>query len=289
VVQVAFASGAVEGKIAMAPVDAGGQGVDPLALAMLRMTCAALFFQVFMRTDQDRPRVTAADHKKLAVLSLLGIVINQALFLVGLKLTTAFSAALLSVTIPVFTAVLAAILGYDRAKPRTFMGLGLAALGVLVLTGVGHIDVGVLVVTVNCLSYSLYVIFSRDLVRRLGAITVVAWVFTWAMLTFAPIGAYSLVKNLHDWGPRAWVYVAYIVALPTIVAYALNAWALGRSNATMVTVYVYLQPILAALIAWVQLGQRIRPRMIGATLLIFAGVGLVLARPLSSKSNLASR
>ena len=73
-------------------------------------------------------------------------------------------------------------------------------------------------------------------------------------------------------------YLAYIVLFPTIVAYLLNAWALGRSSATLVTIYIYLQPLLAALLAWVQLGHGLTQRMIGATALIFCGVAVVVFR-----------
>ena len=70
----------------------------------------------------------------------------------------------------------------------------------------------------------------------------------------------------------------YILAMPTIVAYLLNAWALGRSSATIVTIYIYLQPLIAALLAWAQLGLGISKRAWLAAVLILVGLGVVASR-----------
>src|ERR1700728_4317834 len=86
VVQVAFASQAVEGKIVMGPRAAGGEGVSPFAVAMVRMLGAALFFQAFTRATGTLRSTTRRDHAILAGLSILGIVLNQALFLIGLRM-----------------------------------------------------------------------------------------------------------------------------------------------------------------------------------------------------------
>src|SRR5690349_6932078 len=83
VVQVAFASQAVEGKIAMLPRVEGGEEIAPFAVAMGRMLGAALIFQLFARSTGLLRPVTGRDHLWLALLSVLGIALNQTLFLIG--------------------------------------------------------------------------------------------------------------------------------------------------------------------------------------------------------------
>jgi drug/metabolite transporter (DMT)-like permease len=280
VVQMAFASGAVEGKLAMLPLADGGGGVTPVALTMARMVGAAVFFQVLTGAIWRRTRVptTAREQAALAGLALLGIVLNQSLFLIGLRLTSAFSAALLGVTIPVFTAALAILFRQERANARTALGLALAVAGVVWLIGIHAVDPGAIIIALNCLSYSFYIILSRRLIQRLGALTVITWLFTWGAILFAPFGARSLAEAAPGFTSRAWVLVAFVVLVPTIIAYVANAWALGRSSATLVTIYIYMQPLIAALLAWVQLGQGLSERMIVATALIFAGVTIVATR-----------
>jgi drug/metabolite transporter (DMT)-like permease len=278
VVQVAFASGAVEGKIAMMPRAEGGCDIPTEAIAMSRMLGAALFFQVLARGAGGLAATTRRDQAWLALLSVLGIALNQTLFLLGLRWTTPATAALLSITIPVFTAALAILFRQEHPSARTGIGLALAASGVAWLTGVQQIDKGAMVITINCLSYSAYIVLSRRMIQRLGAITVVAWIFAWGALLFAPVGIPALAASLPGWDTRAWGYVGFIVAVPTIIAYSANAWALGRSSATLVTVYIYAQPVMTALLAYVQLGHGLGPRLLVAAAFIAVGVGIVATR-----------
>ena len=88
VVQLAFASQAVEGKIAMGPLASGGENIAPAALAMVRMGGAAIVFLAFTQAFDLRQRTTWRDHLTLAGLSVLGISLNQTLFLIGLRSTT---------------------------------------------------------------------------------------------------------------------------------------------------------------------------------------------------------
>jgi drug/metabolite transporter (DMT)-like permease len=279
IVQIAFAAGAVEGKLALNPVASGGAGVNPVALAMARMAGGALFFQVFVRAARQLRPVDAADHRRIAGLATLGVVLNQTLFLVGLRVTTAFAAALLGATIPVFAAAFAVVFRIERARATTGVGLALAIAGVLWLTGVGSLDWGAIAIALNCLCYSLYIVLSKRVIERLGSLTVVTWLFTWGALLMAPLGASPLVRGMGEWSPKAWLFVGFFVAGPTIVAYLLNAWAIGRASPTLVTVYIYLQPVFAALMQWLQLGEPIGSRALGATALILAGVAVVATRP----------
>lgn len=283
-VQIAFASQAVEAKLAMLPRGEGGEGVNPAALAMTRMLGAALFFQLFSR---GRARLAPAPrplprrvHPRLAGLAMLGVAANQALFLAGLKTSTPFVVSILGATIPVLTAALAILFRKEAPSWRTGAGLVLALSGVLWLTGLGSAsgDRGAALVALNSLSYAAYVVLSRELVRELGAMRFMAWVFTYGALLFAPFGAAALGAEVPQLQPRGWLLLAYIVAVPTILAYGLNAWALGRSTATIVTIYIYLQPLIAAALARVQLGHAIAPRAGLASLLILGGVAVTTLR-----------
>lgn len=263
----------------MAPRTEGGEEIFPEALAMMRMLGGALFFQVLMRARATQEvAITRADHLRLAGLSVLGIALNQTLFLIGLRWTTPFSVSLLGATIPVFTAVLAVLFGKETRSGRVVIGLVLALSGVLSLIGVGSLDPGAMLVALNSLSYSAYVVLSRDVVLRVGALRSVTWIFTYAALMFAPFGMSSMIAQVPQFTARGAILVGYIVVMPTIVAYLLNAWALARSSATLVTVYIYLQPLIAATLAYVQLGHGVTKRAAIAAPLILLGLGVVASR-----------
>jgi drug/metabolite transporter (DMT)-like permease len=252
--------------------------VDPFALAMARMLGAAVFFQGMLRMTRQLRPLSWREHGRIGGLALLGIVLNQTLYLAGLRLTTAFAAALLGATIPVFTASLAIVLRVERAAASTAVGLALALGGVLWLTGVGRVDVGAVLIAVNCLSYSLYIVLSKGVLERLGALTLVTWAFTWGALMLVPVGGLALVRGAAEWGARGWLLVGFMVACPTIVAYLANAWALRRTTPTVVTIYIYLQPVLAAGLQWLQMREPVAQRALFASGLIFAGVTVVAVR-----------
>jgi drug/metabolite transporter (DMT)-like permease len=303
-VQVAFASQAVEAKLAMLPRAQGGEEIRPETLAMVRMIGGALFFQAAVlsngagvlqasRGDAEPVRAPAAAaessrlkrHAKLALLAALGVAVNQALFLAGLRASTPFVVSILGATIPVLTAALAVLFRKERASWRTGVGLVLALTGVLWLTGVGSVasqgaaaDYGAMLVALNCLSYSAYVVFSRDVVIELGTSRLMAWVFTYGALLFAPLGLAPLLSDLPEISGRGWALLAYIVLVPTILAYGLNAWALARTTASIVTIYIYLQPLIAGLLARIQLGHSVSSRAGFASLLILAGVAVTTLR-----------
>jgi drug/metabolite transporter (DMT)-like permease len=140
------------------------------------------------------------------------------------------------------------------------------------------------VIALNCLSYSLYLVFSKRVVERLGALTLMTWLFFWGAVAFSPIGLPAMVAGARSWDALGWVLVGFMVIVPTIVAYAFNAWALARTTATVVTVYIYLQPVLAAGLQWVQLRQPLGPRALLAAALIFSGVAVVARRRPSART-----
>ena len=72
----------------------------------------------------------------------------------------------------------------------------------------------------------------------------------------------------------AWIGIAGVILLSTVVAYALNTWALARMTATTVAMFMYVQPLVAISFARAALGERPSPRTAAAAALIFAGVAL---------------
>lgn len=272
--QIAFASLAVEGKLAMSPE----VGVDPTALAMARILGGALaFVSIGFAVGKLRARPWR-EIAQLAGLSALGIVVNQALYLHGLRETSPLSATLLVATVPIFAAMIAVALGRERLTMRASAGLSLAVLGILVLTGFHLPGRGDAFVLVNALAYSFYLVLMQDLARKLGALETMAWVFGLGALLFLPWGARSLFLDMPKWSPLAYGLVAVVVLVATVFTYIGNAWAIARATPSMVAVYVYLQPVFVALLGFFQLDEPIGLRTLGAGGLILSGVTLVVRR-----------
>lgn len=218
----------------------------------------------------------------LILCSMIGIVGNQFLYVTGLSLTTAINATLLSTTIPVFTLFVSILLGHDRLSFRRLIGIMLAAVGVIYLVNPARADLsqqttaGNLLLIGNSLFYAVYIVISKDLFERYGALNVITWIFLIGSVITIPVGIFSLQQeNLGAISAGVWLILALIIIFPTVGAYYLNGWALTKVPPSTVAVYIYLQPLIAFGFAPVLLGERLSWRTGIAALLIFAGVGIV--------------
>src|SRR6266481_7806140 len=277
-VQVLFATWPIVGKIAL-------RAVPSVALVGFRVAGAALTLLILARLSGTFQKIKTGDWPLLIASSLLGLVFNQLLFTKGLSLTTAINATLLSTTIPVFTLLVGVILGTDRGTLRRVLGIALAAAGVLYLIGPGQAQfssatrIGDLLIVSNSLCYGAYIAVSKDLMKRYNALSVITWIFVVACVVAVPAGAVSLAHlPLSSISWHVWLAILYIIVLPTAGAYYLNGWALARVPPSTVAVYVYLQPLIAFVVAPMVLGESISFHAVVASLLIFAGVLVVTRR-----------
>lgn len=277
-VQVLFATWPIVGKIAL-------RTVPSVALVGFRVAGAALTLLVLARLSGTFQKIEAGDWPLIIVSSLLGLVFNQLLFTKGLSLTTAINATLLSTTIPVSTLLVGVLLGTDRATLRRLLGIALAAAGVIYLIGPGRAQfssgtrMGDALIVSNSLCYGAYIAVSKNLMKRYHALTVITWIFVVGCVITVPAAAISLSHvSLAAIPGRVWLAILYIIVLPTAAAYYLNGWALARVPPSTVAVYVYLQPLIAFVIAPIILGESLSIHAVIASLLIFAGVLVVTRR-----------
>ena len=273
-----FATWPIVGKIAL-------RAVPSVALVAFRVAGAALAFILIGALRGRLGRIQKRDWPLLVASSLLGVVLNQWLFVKGLSLTTVINATLLGTTIPIFTLLVSIALRTDRASLRRTFGILLSAGGVVYLIGPGSAGfssatrLGDLLIVTNSLCYGTYIAISKDLMTRYSALTVITWIFIVGTIATVPVGAVSVSHvRLVEVSATVWLAIAYIIVVPTVGAYYLNAWALGRVPPSTVAVYIYLQPLIAFSLAPLLLGEKLNWRIIVAALLIFTGVLVVTRR-----------
>ncbi len=278
-VQLMFGTWPIVGKLALRALPTTG-------LVAFRVGGGAVCLLILQRFLGRVRIIDRKDYARLALYSLLGVVLNQFLFVKGLSMTTVINATLLGTTIPVFTLIVSLVLGYDRLSLRRVSGITLAAAGVIYLVDPLRADfsanttLGNILIVANSLSYGAYIAISKDMVKRYGALTVIMWLFVFGSIVTVPIGAWSISASdaLARMTPLIWLAVFYIILVPTVGAYYLNAWALARVAPSTVAVYIYLQPLIAFVFAPLLLQEPLNSRTWIAALLIFAGVAVVSRR-----------
>lgn len=271
-VQVLFATLPVAVKIAL-------RDLSSPALALLRVSGAAALFFVLAATITRERIQSWRDYGLLALYSLFGVIANQLLYITALSMTTATAAQTLVAAGPAMTLLVAILLGKGTATRAKWLGIGLAGTGALMLVGVGVHEgsaAGNLLALSNVASYSVYLVISRGLLKRYNALTVISWVFGIGVLGMLPWGLGPVLREAGGIQPATWLAIAYIVVGPTVAAYYLNLWASRRVEASLVSTFVYLQPVMTALLAVPLLHERISWTMLPAVALIFAGVTVAI-------------
>jgi drug/metabolite transporter (DMT)-like permease len=260
----------------------GMRELAPLSFAWLRVAGASVILALIARNE---PKLSREDGRRVAGFAVLGVVINQSMFLAGLALSSVQVAAILITTIPVFALAAAIVAKQERASPSHIAGIGLAALGALLVVGGEGFQgtwlslVGALMLIVNCLSYALYLVVSKPHMGRLSARRVVSRMFGVGAVLLLPMAAWNLGhERWSDITSGTWLALALVIAGPTVGAYLLQAWALRHADSSEVAVYTYFQPVLASLMGAFFLGEKLRGIVLVAAVLIFPGVFLATSR-----------
>lgn len=227
--------------------------VGPSGFIVLRVTGALVLFSLLL--PFNRERVAREDIPRLAFCGVTGVGINMLLFFNGLNVTSPVNASLIMTVNPILVLIASAVVLGQPIVKRRLLGVilgGVGAAAILLWSGSGervHASwQGDLMILINATSYAFYLVAVKPLMSKYKPLTVVTWVFLFGWLFTTPIGWGQAVAI--DWslfGPSEWMGVAYVVLATTFMVYLLNIFAMRHLQPTVVSVYIYLQPLLATL------------------------------------------
>ncbi len=250
--------------------------MSPLVFNSLRMGTAAVILLIVLRAGGPL-RILRREWLPLLALGTLGHTLYQVLFISGIARTTAGNSALILAMVPLFVAILGALLNLDTLTSRTWSGIVLAFGGLFVLIGGGgtlRIDAqtiaGDLLMLACTICWAAYTVFSRPLLAWMSPLRLTAL----TMLLGVPILVLVSLPELlaQPWdritGP-AWAAVAYSAVFAIAIGYVIWYRSVQRVGGARTAVYSNLIPIVALITAWLLLGERL-------TLLQAAGAAVVL-------------
>ncbi len=272
------------GLMAPAGKDAMLHGIDGIGLVSLRVAGAALLFwtaSLFTR----REHIPARDVFKLCGAALLGLVFNQCMYTIGLSITSPVNASIVTTSMPIFAMVLSFFILREPLSAKKVGGVLIGCCGAVILilssaaaanAKVGDIR-GDLLCMMAQLSFALFLALFSNLVRRYSVITVNKWMFTWGTLLILPAASPHLATL--PWAQlslRTWADSFFVVFFGTFMSYLLMMNAQKVLRPTVVSVYNYVQPIVAVSVS-VLTGMAVFTVSQGvAILLVFSGVWLVI-------------
>lgn len=227
-----------------------------------------------------KERVQRKDIGKLALLSLFGVSINQSLFVKGMSLTSPISGAIIMITSPLLVLILGNIILKEKITwlrvSGVLVGLGGAALLILsntLQTSKSDDPLGDLFIFINALSWGLFLVLVKPMMQQYHTITVLKWVFLFGSFILIPLG-FSGIQAI-DWPSltgHTWFNIMFVVIGVTFIAYLLNIFALKTLSPSVVSAYIYLQPLMAAGIALYLGKDELTWQKALSAVLIFAGV-----------------
>lgn len=265
--------------------------IPPLPLGLIRfLGASALLLLLLLRVRPPGMRMPPRSAwPRLLLLAFVVVPVGQGFFLVGLALSTAAHAALLYALTPLFVLLLAQALLREFPGVRTAIGTLIALGGTLYVLSWRGLDLsrgplaGDLLLLVAVVAWALYTAEGRALIGTHGPIAVIAWTLIAGTVMYLPIGIASLTvpgawQRIQHASAAAWVGVAYMVLVTSVIAYLLWYWALAHLPAARVAVFTNLQPLATAVLAHFILGEHITPQFIVGAVVVISGVVLAQLR-----------
>ena len=257
--------------------------LSPVVLFTFRAFCAGALFWIISLFTSKEP-VPTKDLLGMVGASVIGLVLPQMTFLYAISMTAPIDLSVVNSITPIMTMFVAAIFLKEPITWRKAGGVALSFVGVVWLIyqsnhagGVEHSSpMGIALVILNALCFALYLGICRPIIQRYNVVTLMKWMFLFAFIIILPFSIKGVVGlNYASIPSSIWWEVAYLIFFATFVAYFLIPIGQQRIRPTLVSMYNYLQPIIACVIG-VYLGMdRLTWMKVVAAILIFAGVAIV--------------
>ena len=216
---------------------------------------------------------------------MLGFMTCQVTFLVGIPHITPMDCSILTAMAPVYTMITAAIVIKEPITLKKSIGVAVSLAGVIYLI-ISRVSIsegaaestpfGIFMIILNVLSFAMYLGIFKPLIAKYSVVTFMKWIFLFSACVSIPFSFKGLVNV--DWTgiPKIqYAELAYLIICATFITYYLIPIAQKRIRPTLVSMYTYVQPIIAIAISIAIGMDTLTWQKLLATALVFGGVVIV--------------
>jgi drug/metabolite transporter (DMT)-like permease len=252
--------------------------LPPLTMASFRVTLAGLSmvpaylvcsrWPAFANARPMRSQgLTRRDLWTFAYLGFFGVVVNQMCFTMGLRYTSVSHAAVIVGMGPIYTLMLAVLFRLERATWHKVVGMAIALVGIAVLASENGISarspslLGDAITMSGSIGFATYAVLGKRVAGRYDALTMVAFNHFAGAIIILPVA----LRQARQLGPfsrwraipwPAWAAVVFMAVFSSALAYLLYFWLLGYLEASQLSAFTYLLPVLAVILGILLLGER---------------------------------
>ncbi len=256
--------------------------LGPSGFVFIRVVVAAVLFNIISLFGKKEKVIDKRDYLDMIIAATFGVVGNMLLFFNGLSYTSEINASVLMLNAPVFVLIFSVIVLKDRIRLWQAIGMVIAGVGALFLIGGMKFSFssshawGDTMVLLNATSFAFYLVYVKRLLSKYSTIFVIKNLFLIGVLMVLPFAWKDLqVAEFASFPPKIWYAIAFVAVMTTFVAYLLNGWAVQKATPNLVASYIYLQPVIATIIAINAGNQSLSLEKVIFAIVIFVGVYLV--------------
>lgn len=260
--------------------------IEAYGFIMLRVLGAAILFWItslFLPSE----KIDRKDWWRIILCALFGMTINMLMFFKGLQLSTPINSSVVITLSPVILLILSALFLKEKITWLKGSGIAIGLVGALILILFGaktqanapNIPLGNTLFIINAIAYSVYLILVKPLTAKYASVTLMKWFFLIAVFTNAPIALPQFLEVQWSTLPPSVIGVMLFVVIgTTYLTYLFNVFALRQLKPSTIGAFIYLQPLIATLVAIILGADSLTTIRIIAASLIFLGVYLSTKR-----------
>ena len=257
--------------------------IEAFGFIMLRVLGASILFWL-LSPFAPKEKIDKKDYPRMLGCAVFGMCINMLFFFKGLSLSTPINSSVIITLSPVMVLILASFILKEKITLIKGIGIALGLSGALALvlfstdsvSNAPNIPLGNLMFIINAFSYGFYLVIVKPLTKKYHAITLMKWLFLMGVILNLPVTYSEFVAV--DWlnlpFDAIW-RMAFVVAGTTFSTYLLNIYALKQLSASTISVFIYLQPLIAIIYAVLVGADHLTTIKVAAGLMVFVGVYLV--------------
>jgi drug/metabolite transporter (DMT)-like permease len=286
--------------------------VQPLASFGMRFFIAGLLLvsahyilihTIYRRSERKDYQIPQFKNRQLwkswLLSALFFIVGGQGILAIGAQYLSSGAAALINSTIPIWVAIFMLLFLGKKPTKLSIAGITAGFIGLIILVlptleSEGSSWVGVVLLIVSSISWAIGSLFSspirdvgtpRAILLPTGMFMTLGGLILLAIWVITGTGEVSPLNTLFSPKDNLLVSFLFLTLVCTAIGYAIFYWLLGSTTPSLANTFAYIVPVIAVFLGWVILGESISSQTIIATVVISAGVAMMIISPSSKKTN----